>query len=72
MEKERDMSGGYTDECISILNQEYRSTDNTGELLLPILNEIIDVKNCYDRDLLCEKLLIEAKLFNKLNIPPIV
>lgn len=61
------MSGGYTDEAISILNQEYRRTDHTGEILLPILREIINTESCYDRDLLCEKLLIEAKLFNKLN-----
>lgn len=59
------MSGGYTDEVINILNQEFRRTDFTGEILLPIIREVVSINNWKDQDLLCRKLLIEAEIFNK-------
>jgi hypothetical protein len=56
---------GYTQDCIDILNEELKRTDTTGDLLLPILSEIISTTTAEDRSLLCEKLLVEAKIFNR-------
>lgn len=53
----------YTHEVIETLMDEVKSTDTTAERLLPILNEIIISKE-FGMDLLCEKLLIEAQIFN--------
>ena len=57
--------GGYTKEVIEILNEELKTTDTTGEMLYPILEEVTLVTNCDERRLLCDKLLIEARLFNR-------
>jgi len=57
---------GYTKEVIETLENELKTTDTTGELLMPILDEIIAARSCDDRSLLCEKLLIEARIFNRI------
>jgi len=59
--------GTYTNEIIEILKEEAKYTDETAAIILPILHEIIYVKNCNHRDLLCGKLLVEAKIFNQFN-----
>lgn len=56
----------YTSEIKEILDEEALSTDDTAGMLYPLIEEIMAIKSCYDRELLCEKLLIEAKLFNRL------
>ena len=57
---------GYTKILIDVLNKELESTDVTGEMLLPILEEILSVNNYQGRELLVEKLLVEARIFNML------
>ena len=55
----------YTKIVKQLLDRELRSTDTTAELLLPIRHEILNASGCLDRGLLCEKLLVEARVFNR-------
>lgn len=54
----------YSRELIAEIQQEALSTSALSQLLLPLFHEI--TKNgCYDRELLAKKLLLEARIFNR-------